>query len=243
MKNLNTNESTSFESSLGSPTKPLQPNEVQKPKQLFFVNNIEETPQPLLNTIINLGPIPKPRPTEKKNLKKKIKIESGQKPPKIKINIKRPHILNFDALIKNIIFPEKKTGKSANKKMSNSGTKSRYKFMGNKRIRNLFNNDPNSKSKFKYNNDFKIFMFVNLAINIKKKKIDNKALSNKSKGKSNTCNNISNSHYNLYDINNFFSCAIKIREKSIAHNVLCPTFEELSQDFFEDNNIEVSSFY
>ena len=53
MKNLNTNESTSFESSLGSPTKPLQPNEVQKPKQLFFVNNIEETPQPLLNTIIN----------------------------------------------------------------------------------------------------------------------------------------------------------------------------------------------
>ena len=83
-------------------------------------------------------------------------------------------------------------------------------------------------------------MFVNLGINIKKRKIENKISSNKSKGKSNTNNNISSNHSNIYDINNFFSCAIKIREKSITHNVICPSFEELSPEFFEDNNIEVS---
>ena len=83
-------------------------------------------------------------------------------------------------------------------------------------------------------------MFVNLGINIKKRKIENKISSNKSKGKSNNNNNISSNHSNIYDINNFFSCAIKIREKSITHNVICPSFEELPQEFFEDNNIEVS---
>ena len=83
-------------------------------------------------------------------------------------------------------------------------------------------------------------MFVNLGINIKKRKIENKISSNKSKGKSNNNNNISSIHSNIYDINNFFSCAIKIREKSITHNVICPSFEELPPEFFEDNNIEVS---
>ena len=85
-------------------------------------------------------------------------------------------------------------------------------------------------------------MFVNLDIDIKKKKVENKISSNKSKGKSNNNNNISSNHYNIYDINNFFSCAIKIREKSIIHNVICPSFEELSPEFFEDNKIEVSLF-
>ena len=85
-------------------------------------------------------------------------------------------------------------------------------------------------------------MFVNLDINNKKRKVENKISSNKSKGKSNNNNNFSNNHYNIYDINNFFSCAIKIREKSITHNVICPSFEELSPQFFEDNKIEVSLF-
>lgn len=85
-------------------------------------------------------------------------------------------------------------------------------------------------------------MFVNLDINIKKRKVENKINSNKSKGKSNNNNNISSNHYNIYDINNFFSSAIKIREKSITHNVICPSFEELSPEFFEDNKIEVSLF-
>ena len=85
-------------------------------------------------------------------------------------------------------------------------------------------------------------MFVNLDIYNKKRKVENKISSNKSKGKSNNNNNFSNNHYNIYDINNFFSCAIKIREKSITHNVICPSFEELSPEFFEDNKIEVSLF-
>ena len=105
MKNINSNESTSFESSLGSPLKPLQSYEGQKPKQLFFVNSVEDTHQSLENYIINLGPVPKPCSTEKKNIqKKKIKFESAVKSPKNKINNKPQHTLNFDALFKNIIL-------------------------------------------------------------------------------------------------------------------------------------------
>ena len=83
-------------------------------------------------------------------------------------------------------------------------------------------------------------MFVNIEPNnTKKNKIDNKIRNN-----TNSSNNTNNpSHNDIYDINNFFSCAIKIREKSISHNVICPSFEELPPSFFEDNNIEVSIFY
>ena len=77
-------------------------------------------------------------------------------------------------------------------------------------------------------------------MNIKKRKIENNISSNKSKGKTNNNNNNSSNNSNIYDINNFFSCAVKIREKSISHNVICPSYEELSSEFFEDNNIEVS---
>ena len=80
-------------------------------------------------------------------------------------------------------------------------------------------------------------------MNIKKRKIENNISSNKSKGKSNNNNNNSSSNSNIYDINNFFSCAVKIREKSISHNVICPSYEELSSEFFEDNNIEVSFLF
>lgn len=75
MKNITSNESTSFESSLGSPSKPLQSIEVQKPKQIFFVNPKDDTTQPLINNIIDLGPPPKKQPPhpDKKNQKKKIK--------------------------------------------------------------------------------------------------------------------------------------------------------------------------
>ena len=147
MKNLNTNESTSFESSLGSPTKPLQPYEVQKPKQLFFVNSIEDTPRPLLNTIINLGPPPKINPPEKKVQKNKIKFESELKPIKKKIVPKKQHILDFDALFKSIFYVKIKTGKKSNKITNKSGTKSKNKFVGNKRIRNIPNKPTNSKGK------------------------------------------------------------------------------------------------
>ena len=54
-------------------------------------------------------------------------------------------------------------------------------------------------------------------------------------------NNKNNKRTNedLYDINNFYSSTVKIREKSLYQNVLVPDFEELDDDFFEDNCIEV----
>ena len=53
-------------------------------------------------------------------------------------------------------------------------------------------------------------------------------------------NNKNNKNYNdIYNINNFYSSTVKIKEKSISHIVQCPKYEELDDDFFEDNNIEV----
>ena len=51
-----------------------------------------------------------------------------------------------------------------------------------------------------------------------------------------------NGHYDIYDLNNFCSNTVKIKEKSISYLVQCPTYEELNDDFFEDNNIVVSFF-
>ena len=147
MKNLNTNESTSFESSLGSPSKPFQSYEIQKPKQLFFVNSIEDPPKSITNTIINLAPVPKPKPQEKKIPKKKIKLNSGLKPQKIKINNNKRRILDFDSIIKNLIFEGNKSENSGNKKIKNASSKSKNKLVGSKRIRNLSNKDSKNKSK------------------------------------------------------------------------------------------------
>ena len=72
---------------------------------------------------------------------------------------------------------------------------------------------------------------------MKKKKLN---INTVSKGQSS--HNNSSIHYDIYDINNFCSNTMKIKEKSITHNVLVPSFEELSDDFFEDNNIEVSYY-
>ena len=54
-------------------------------------------------------------------------------------------------------------------------------------------------------------------------------------------NNKNNKRTNedLYDINNFYSSTVMIREKSLYQNVLVPDYEELDDDFFEDNCIEV----
>ena len=150
MKNLNTNESTSFESSLGSPTKPLKPFEAQKAKQLFCVNNIQEIqdiPQPLTQCIINLGPVRIPSSSDKKNPKNKKKPETGLKPPKIINKIKRTHVLNFDALYRNIILQGKKIGQLGNKKINNSESKSKNQLVGSKRIRNLSNKETSAKGK------------------------------------------------------------------------------------------------
>ena len=53
-------------------------------------------------------------------------------------------------------------------------------------------------------------------------------------------NNKNNKNYNdIYNINNFYSSTVKIKEKSISFNVQVPDYEELDDIFFEDNNIEV----
>ena len=46
----------------------------------------------------------------------------------------------------------------------------------------------------------------------------------------------------IYNINNFYSSTVKIREKSLYQNVIVPKFEELEDEFFEDNCIEVRIF-
>ena len=145
MKNLNTNESTSFESSLGSPSKPLQSYDIQKAKQIFLVNSIEEPKISITNTIINLAP-PKRKPP-KKNPKKKIQLKPEIKSTKIKITNNQKHILDFDAIIKNLIFQEKNLGNSGNKKIKNRSSNPKYKFVGGKRIRNFSNKDTKNKSK------------------------------------------------------------------------------------------------
>ena len=53
-------------------------------------------------------------------------------------------------------------------------------------------------------------------------------------------NNKNNKNYNdIYNINNFYSSTVKIKEKSISHIVQCPKYEELDDDFFFFIYIEV----
>jgi hypothetical protein len=59
----------------------------------------------------------------------------------------------------------------------------------------------------------------------------------KDQGIINNKNNKSN--YDIYNINNFYSNTVKIKEKSLSINVQVPKYEELDDSFFEDNNIEV----
>ena len=84
-----------------------------------------------------------------------------------------------------------------------------------------------------------LIYFISIEINIKKRKINNDDISKGQTFK----NNHYSSRYDIYDINNFCSNTMKIKEKTLNHNILCPSYEELSDDFFEDNNIEVSYYY
>ena len=43
----------------------------------------------------------------------------------------------------------------------------------------------------------------------------------------------------IYNINNFYSSTVKIREKSLYQNVVVPNYEELDDDFFFFFCIEV----
>ena len=78
-------------------------------------------------------------------------------------------------------------------------------------------------------------MIINLGINFRK---GLKAHKRKEQSVINNKNNKSN--YDIYNINNFYSNTIKIKEKSLSFNVQVPKYEELDESFFEDNNIEVS---
>lgn len=235
MKNVFINESISFESTLASPSKPRQNNIVQKPKQIFLVNFVDDNISLSLNKK-NSDTSPGKNPLRKN--KSKTKKKTNQNNNSIKNN-KNPefHLLDFDALFKNVIIGKKKSKSKKVHKTSHIGrNKNKIKLIGSKRIRLLSN--KNTIKKRKYLSLLFIFIIISIEANIKKKKIN---INTTSKGQSIQNNNTFN-RYDIYDINNFCSNTMKIKEKSISHNVIVPSFEELPDDFFEDNNIEVSQY-
>jgi hypothetical protein len=235
MKNASNNESISFESTLGSPSKPRLENLVQKPKQIFLVNCVKDNisfSHTKISSSDNLGKKPL------KNKRPKSKQATNQNKLSFKNNKNSEfHLLDFDALFKNIIIGKKKSiGKKAHKTSHAINNKDKSKLLGYKRNRLLSDKNFINKSKFIIIIFFFIFF---IETNLKKKKLNINTIS---KGKSITNNN-SSSRYDIYDINNFCSNTMKIKEKTLSHNVLVPSFDELSDEFFEDNNIEVSYYY
>ena len=146
MKNVFVNESISFESTLGSPSKPTQENIVQKPKKIFLVNCVEDN--------ISLSPTKKSsfESVDNKLLKQKrskIKKTNNRKNASIKNNKNNGlHLLDFDALFKNIIIGEKKfVAKRAQKIPNIFRKKNKFKLIGYKRNRLLSNKNTINKSK------------------------------------------------------------------------------------------------
>ena len=80
-----------------------------------------------------------------------------------------------------------------------------------------------------------------IIIDINKRSENNsdKMKENNSINNSNNKNNNRKMTEDIYNINNFYSSTVKIREKSLYQNVVVPNYEELDDDFFEDNCIEV----
>ena len=80
-----------------------------------------------------------------------------------------------------------------------------------------------------------------IIIDINKRSENNsdKMKENNSINNSNNKNNNRKMTEDIYNINNFYSSTVKIREKSLYQNVVVPNYEELDDDFFEDNGIEV----
>ena len=235
MKNASNNESISFESTLGSPSKPRLENIAQKPKPIFLVNCVEDNKSfghIKIGSSDNVG---------KKPLKHK-RSKSKQETNQNKLSLKKNknvefHLLDFDALFKNIIIGKKKyIAKKENKTSHIIKNKDKRKLLGYKRNKLLSDKNIINKSKFII---IILFFIIFIESNLKKKKLNINTIS---KGKS-IANNNSSSRYDIYNINNFCSNTVKIKEKTISHNVLFPLFDELSDNFFEDNNIEVSYYY
>ena len=143
MKNVITNESISFESTLGSPSKPHQCVIVQKPKPIFLVNSIKDNIS-LTSTKKSSDSGIKQNPSKQK--KSKTKVKSIQKINPIKNNKNNEfHMLDFDTLFQDIIIGKKKSlDKSTHKNISKKYNKK--KLLGSKRIR-LFPKNSFNKSK------------------------------------------------------------------------------------------------
>ena len=150
MKNLSTNESTYFESALGTPTKLPQNFEAQKPKQIFLIDSGLESQPGEMEYPLPLPPLPDLQPKKKiepkieknKNILKKVKNKTA----------KNTHLLNFDGLFKDIILQQKKkiikklSDKKPIKKNNKPGKK--QKLIGVKKIRENKNKIILDKSKY-----------------------------------------------------------------------------------------------
>ena len=75
------------------------------------------------------------------------------------------------------------------------------------------------------------------------KKVENNKGKDQEKSSINNNKNNKRNNADIYNINNFYSSTVKIKEKSLYQNVLVPKFEELDDDFFEDNCIEVRLWF
>ena len=147
MKNASNNESISFESTLGSPSKPHLENIVQKPKQIFLVNCVKDNisfSHAKISPSDNLG----------KNQLNHKRPKSKQTTNQNKLSIKNNkniefHLLDFDALFKNIIIGKKKSiAKKAHKTSPLIKNKDKSKLLGYKRNRLLSDKNFIIKSKF-----------------------------------------------------------------------------------------------
>ena len=149
MKNMFISESISFESTLCSPSKPRQENIVQKPKQIFLVNCVEDNTS-LTPTKKSSSASPGKKPLKQKGPKSK-KI-SKQKNTSINNNKNSEfHLLDFDALFKNIIIGKKKSIAKRGHKIANiTKNKSKIKLIGYKRNRFFSNTNSVNKSKNMY---------------------------------------------------------------------------------------------
>ena len=143
MKNAFINESTSFESTLCSPSKPPQENIVQKPKQIFLVNYVED------NTNLALNKKNSSSSPGKKLLKQKSsKPKKISKLKNISINNNKNiefHLLDFDALFKSIIIDKKKSIAKRGYNITKNNRK--LKLIGYKRNRFLSIKNSTNKSK------------------------------------------------------------------------------------------------
>jgi hypothetical protein len=150
MKNALINESISFESTLGSPSKPQQDTILKKPKQIFLVkfvndNTISLSPNKISN---NSSPV------KKLSRGKRTKFKNTPNP--IAPNNKNDknseyHLLDFDALFDNIIIGKKKPEVKKEHRLARiSRKKNNKKIIGLQRFKIFSSKNVLNKSKSNY---------------------------------------------------------------------------------------------